>query len=739
MIRSMKEHSILRKGCLFLILFSLWGHPGSAQQDSPDETGLAGGPEDREGEREVLASTFREAEVLFNSADQSLSIPLMEKFITATAEQKTRRGLSEFEQTMLWKALDYLGQALFNEGQLDGSRNAFRKMLEFNPNYRQDEVLVSPKIIGFVNAIRSREWCTITVNCDPSGAAVRLDGVLVGILCPVTFYAWKGDHLLEVSRPGFGPKEEPITVLPGKSQSFDVKLERASSVAYLVTYPKGVEIWMNGGKVGETGGDPSQRALAKAAELNLPFSDFSSELPVPDLQPGTQEIEFRKPCWETMIRRIVVEGLDDLFFEPVALLPSHGFLDIRADDLEAKIFLDDEYVGVGPEQRLEVCTGQHVLMLKGPRGKYQKTIEIEKDQTLTIAAKLNPCLAFLGLLATPGILESELEKVRVQTQGQISSLQNLAVVDHSTSPEITSLEPLLRQILEEIDSSGPQKERMDKIREICTEVESDLLLVGRVHGEFLRRTVHFYLLSSLSSMADIRVLDALDAKQWDRFKASLEFEQPLFEKRMGVHLVDSLVTPGPVVSQALLKAPGEAEALQRGDILTGISGNPVKSAVEAEEVIRRCQELERVQVTFLRSGTQHEMDLKLVESLLELQLGNPFLLFNRQLVSLKRAGASSKDSLTRNAALLNMGLCYLHFSEHDLAFDQLRQVQLDRPVGIGRGTVQYRIAQCYLELGYLKEAREALQKAAQYPQNTLDADDGLPLLREIQRAMLCLQ
>jgi hypothetical protein len=124
---------------------------------------------------------------------------------------------------------------------------------------------------------------------------------------------------------------------------------------------------------------------------------------------------------------------------------------------------------------------------------------------------------------------------------------------------------------------------------------------------------------------------------------------------------------------------------------------------------------------------------------MEIQFNNPALLFNRQLVAFKKDYNLSVNPLEKNIAMLNIGLCHMHFAEYDLAFEQLRQVQLDRAVGIGPGTVQYRIAQCYRELGYKKESGESLQEAAKYSQNTIYSDDGPSLQREIRRAQLALQ
>ncbi|HSP06913.1 MAG TPA: hypothetical protein VLR94_07025 [Acidobacteriota bacterium] len=131
--------------------------------------------------------------------------------------------------------------------------------------------------------------------------------------------------------------------------------------------------------------------------------------------------------------------------------------------------------------------------------------------------------------------------------------------------------------------------------------------------------------------------------------------------------------------------------------------------------------------------------IKLVNSPMEIHFNNPTLLFNRQLAAFKKAINLSTGALDKNMALLNIGLCHMHFAEYEVAFEQLRQVQLSRTIGIGPGTVAYRIAQCYRELGYTKEASDSLTEAAKYQQNTLYSDDGPSLTHEIERARLTVQ
>ncbi|HSE40510.1 MAG TPA: PDZ domain-containing protein, partial [Acidobacteriota bacterium] len=350
-----------------------------------------------------------------------------------------------------------------------------------------------------------------------------------------------------------------------------------------------------------------------------------------------------------------------------------------------------------------------------------------------------PSLTFLGLIAAPDILKSDLDKITIEINQKLSQLQNLNYVDYSQSADRMVMDETLRSILDGLKTNTPDKDRRTAIQQICTKVESDLLLIGFVPKERLQRTVQFYLLSNWSSMADIRTVQVFDTVEWSRFMAELDYEEPLFQKRLGVYLVDTLITEGPVVAQLLLTADGQAAAFNQGDQITAIDGRAVKNSAEVQRLMKDIQKKDQVNVAILRAGAPQDVSLKLLNSPMEIQFNNPSLLFNRQLIAFKKAYSLSTNPLEKNIAVLNVGLCHMHFAEYDLAFEQLRQVQLDRQVGIGPGTVQYRIAQCYRELGYKKESGESLQEASRFAQNTIYSDDGPSLTREIKRAQLALQ
>ncbi len=720
---------------VFLLIFAASAfNQENSSQSRPQEEMI---PE--EAQQQTWTRSFQEAETAFNSDAPGNSIPLFQNLIAAITEEKLKRGLTEPEQLMLWRSLDYLGQAFYLEGQQDQSSGVFLKLIELNPNYRVNEDLVSPKIITFVAKIKSENLGLLSILSEPPGAQVKLNGNPVGTTDIPELYTLKGDHELEISKPGFVLQKSMITIVPKKTQKLNFKLERNSSVAFFITYPKNVEILMQGKSLGITGGTAAERAANAATALNLPAADFSEEFSIPDLQPGVFELEFRRACWKTEYRKITIDKHDDFLFEPIILEPSYATLNITADDPQANIFVDNEYIGIVPKPKLQVCSGTHVVKLKGPFGKFEKEVTVKKDEVLNLSAVLNPSLNFLGLISGGDVQKTDMDRLTAETIRQLSELKKLNFSDNTTTGDRASVVETMRQIISGIDSNIPDKERRTRIQEVCTRVESDLLLIGYVPREKLQRTIRFYVLSNWSSMADIRAIQAFDGGQWNQFRAELDYEEPLFEKRMGVNLIDTSITSGPVIARVVVKTFEEAQPLTQGDILTSVNGKAVKSVSEVHRELGRLQGEEQISVTVSRAGATSSIPLKMVNSPLEIRFDNPGLLYNRQMVAFQKDINISINPFEKNIGWLNIGLCHMHFGEYDLAFEQLRQIKLERPVGIGQGTVLYRIAQCYRELGYKKEARESLEEALQFSQNTLVTDDGPSLIREIKRAQLALQ
>ncbi len=722
------------KYSILLLLMALFAGPTGAQELQPPGQG----PQETEIPEEALLQTwtklFQDAEAVFNSENQPQSIPLFQDLLNRINEEKNKRKLMDPEQSLFLRSLDYLGQGFYLEGQQDESRDTFLRMIEIDPNYRMNEEFVSSKIIDFVARIKADNLATVSVTSVPPGAAVKIDGVEVGITDLTSVYSMKGTHEVEVNRSGYHPQKQTVTLNPGKIEKVAFVLERSSSVAYFVTYPKGVEILMAGKSLGFTGGEPSQRSQTAATEQNLPAAEFSGEFPIPDLQPGVYEIEFRKPCWETPNRKITIAVNDDYYFTPIVLEASEAYISITADDPQANIFIDNEYKGLAPKQSLQLCPGKHLVKLKGPFGKFEKQVDLKKGQTLSVNAKLNPSLSFLGVVSFSALAKTQLERYRQETIKQLEGLLTLNIQDNSKAPDQAAIDEIVQELAISLEDGLPNESRLERIQQLSSKVESDLLLFGLIPEKAEERTVDYYLLSTWSTQADVRRIQSGNADQWKLFRSQLDYEHRLFEKRLGVNAIDTAITRGPVIAKLSLKTYQETQPLMVGDVITAIEDRPVKTTDELLAAALELQSAESVRLSVSRSGAPITIPVQMMKSAMELDPTSPSLLFNRELASFKKsAGLDKTSAQERSIAQLNIALCHIRLKEYEKALEQLQQIQLQRAVGIGQGTILYRMAMAQRALGRIQEARKSLAEALQSTQNTLGSDDGVSLAIEAER------
>jgi tetratricopeptide (TPR) repeat protein len=240
-------------------------------------------------------------------------------------------------------------------------------------------------------------------------------------------------------------------------------------------------------------------------------------------------------------------------------------------------------------------------------------------------------------------------------------------------------------------------------------------------------------------MADIRRIRTDNEDQWNAFKTQLEYDRPLFEKRLGVNAIDTAITSGPVIAKLSLKTYQDAEPLLIGDVITAVQGKPVANTEELLAAARSNQQEPNISLTVSRAGVDMNIPIQLMPSAMEIDYADQELLFNRQLAWFKKmAGLDRTSAQEKNVAALNIALCHLHFKEYERALEQLQQVELDRAVGIGPGTVKFRIAQVLRALGRIDEAKQSVSEALRAQQNTIGSDDGPLLTIEAERLQKAL-
>jgi tetratricopeptide (TPR) repeat protein len=117
-------------------------------------------------------------------------------------------------------------------------------------------------------------------------------------------------------------------------------------------------------------------------------------------------------------------------------------------------------------------------------------------------------------------------------------------------------------------------------------------------------------------------------------------------------------------------------------------------------------------------------DLVLGETVREIPLFDPDLLYNRAMVDLRGVVDGYPGTEQAAYAQLNLALCAMHFGDYAGAHDWLQKAKAELPErpGLSRGTALYYLGVVLDRLGYAAQARDAYRAAADTEATLIDND-----------------
>ncbi|HSE40147.1 MAG TPA: PEGA domain-containing protein [Acidobacteriota bacterium] len=176
---------------------------------------------------------FKEAENIFNSANQIDSISMFQSLISVLESEAHQRELNKNERQILTTSYDLLAQAQYNNNEQANAEHSLLKLIEWNADYKMNEDLVSKKIIDLLNQIKRDNLAMLTVSSTPEGATVLLDGRIFGVTNFENQSVTKGKHKLEVRLDGYQRVAREIEIAPGEMREITIQLGKALSMLNL--------------------------------------------------------------------------------------------------------------------------------------------------------------------------------------------------------------------------------------------------------------------------------------------------------------------------------------------------------------------------------------------------------------------------------------------------------------------------------------------------------------------------
>ena len=206
----------------------------------------------------------------------------------------------------------------------------------------------------------------LTINSNPSGGTVFLDGEETGIT-PADLKGVKfGAHRIEIKMDGYKTWSESVDVSDDKGNKLTAILQMLTGAFNIKSEPPNAMIIIDGKEVASTPAD------------------------IGDLKPGKHHVELKKEGYETWSESIEVNAGKDTHIT-AALQQLIGSINIKSEPSQAIVIVDGKEVGNAPANVTDLTPGKYLVEVKMDGYEtWSKNVEIEMgmDVNLTTTLKL---------------------------------------------------------------------------------------------------------------------------------------------------------------------------------------------------------------------------------------------------------------------------------------------------------------------------------------------------------------
>jgi tetratricopeptide (TPR) repeat protein len=686
----------------------------------------------------VLRATLDQAVSEFEGPQQGQSLMRFEEIIAKLETERRGGSLSEAGLALLVQAYEYRARVQFNLGNLDKAGDSFRSLIALRPQHSLDQASISPKVVDFYKAVKSKMVGLITVQSAPQGAAVSLNGKALSVTDFFPIEVVTGDYTLDIAKNGYRQETRPVTVVAGETLSLQFDLVRTSATGFVITEPTDVEILIDGVRKGSTSGvlDPALAAIAAAQGLDPARS--SSRLEIPDLPAGSHTIEFRRPCYESVKAGLDVPEPQDYDLPPVKLEPSVGTIAVTSDPPGGQIFIDGEAQGVAPKSLRSVCAGVRRVEVRHAAGRFVQDVDLKPRTTVELAAQIRPTLAFLGVIADGPSGERSLASMEgrlIRTASSTIRAMNFLKPDNAVVERTLSGERL--KLADLVPPAKPDPALVRRVFEkLAASLEVQGFLIGRIPEEQLARSAALHVYAAGSVVPDSANVVMEDDLTYARFFALFEKKAALRAPWSGLVTVDTLLHEGPVILRIVPGSPAEKAGFARGHVVTAVAGRKITKTEELLSALAAAGTAKPLSLTVNAAGGPKTVDLPLEEAAREVSI-SAGVLANKVSMDLRQTIEGYPGSPNAALARLNLGLIALSQHDYSGAHDAFVKAKNELPLaaGLSRGTASFYAGVALEHLGYAKEAIDEYTQASQDAGATLLSPDG-PRVQDIAKRRL---
>ena len=668
---------------------------------------VAGAQDVAQGEA-LLAEAIR----LFDELDYERAVPALDSAIAAVQAGAAEPGPA---RTAFARALELRGRARFGLNDVEGASSDFRMLLELEPAFTFD-TQVSPRVVSLLESVRKTTVGSVRLAVDPADALVELEGRRIPSSGSVPVHA--GDLTIAISRVGFRPIEQQVSVKPDATTDVVVALERVAPAVFIVTTPPGVEVLVAGSSHGRTERGPLLPEYESLpGRLGVPADEVSRPLVLTDLAPGAHAVTFRRDCYVSQERQLTIDAIADFRIEPVQLAPAIGTLTVQSTPAGATVLVDGQARGVTPLTLSDVCAGPRRVEVRSPHGRAARDVTIEPNQTVAVQEEVKPTFALLPSAEppSPGLPDN---RTRVERALANSRRVGLYLPTDAELEKAMDGQPLPADWLA-FDASGqpvgaasafPPAARRDLSERLAKAL--DVQGVGAVSQPTAGSSeVVVSLLAAGAGHPDVvpvipeRVDSVTDALE--RF----DYAPPLFHRGIGAVAIEVLDTPGLIVASVEADGPAARAGIATGDVIVKANGSAVATAADFEKLLEAGGDGDAVSLEVLdRKGAARAVTVGLTTTPRLVSVSDRTLLFNSLAVEL-RSRLASAEPAEQPFIRLNLAVALMRLGDYVGAREQLAGVDLPPGPGISRGTQQYLVGLVHEGLGDATSAEQAWRAA----------------------------
>lgn len=658
--------------------------------------------------------------------------------------RRARRAadMSGEERDLLCMAYDLRGRSHFSLGNQKAAEADFETLLRLHPGYPIDRQTLSPKVVDLFDRVRGRVAGFVILRVDPPRARFTVDGEPVEPDEKNRIAALAGRRVLRVESDGYDPREEVLTIVAGTELSRTLRLRANRRTLQFVTVPAEVTILLDGTPVGTTRGPATPEVEALARQFGFDARHASAPFMAPLVPPGDHKVSFERECFQSQTLTVKV-ALDPenspLRLSPVVLREARTDLRITSTPDGAEVVVEGERKGTTPLTVPALCGGERdVTVTKAGVGVWSERIRLAPGQVNTLDVRLRPTLLYAGTFRLDEwgrAVWSDEDKILLD--GMAKGLKTLNLV---RAPEV--LEAFRSAVIKWMITE-PNEVRAGTIlppallEQAASKAGADLVLAGLTLGNDSEKAWTLALYSVSHPSPDVAAVRVDRPEAVRDFLRRLDTAPAETAPWWGMGLADSLAAGaaggeagGPVVARVLPGSPAAEAGLRPGDRIRAVGSKSVESVRDMQQAIS--QDMARpgglraaVLLAVENPAGQRTARLLPGDGPVVVPLIDATVLYNRALAEFRLRSKAARDETERGAALLNLGVSFMHFRAYDRAqAEGFSKATLPRGPGISEGTVLYYRGLCALRRGDPAGARAAFTAASSATGSTLDSGDG---------------